>query len=545
MKFLQAHSLLKEFTSNKKQKLKLVMSGQPENLCLFIRAEYAQRGVDCQIETIPFNTLHQYLLTPQEMGIDECFLLFPWDFLPSLDWRSGINEASPSFEDTAQQLEKMSALFQQRNAHFFYVRAPITPLYANSAENRRFEKNLLALALQLNANVLPADFFSLNSYLNFGVPFASNQCGDLAEIIFRELQSSVIPPKKVLVTDLDNVMWAGVIGEDGVEGIKDKPEGQGYPHFIYQTLLRKLKHQGVLLAAVSKNDPDLALAPFHRMNSVLREEDFVAVLASYESKAAQISALIAQLNVGLDACVFVDDNPVEIAAVAQALPTVTCVTFPSKVDGLLETLAQLEQLFSTATLTDEDKQRTHLYRTRLAGMVPVASAEINLESFLRELDMVLHIFDRTTNQQDRAIQLINKTNQFNLNGIRYSDAEVREVLARGGRLLTAQLKDKHGDHGEIIACLIDQDEMLLSLVMSCRVMQRKVEQVFMGWLAARVLQKECISMRFLKTERNTPVQQFLAAEQFTIGDELATIPRQDFAQRQQTVMSWFTLVTQE
>jgi FkbH-like protein len=269
------------------------------------------------------------------------------------------------------------------------------------------------------------------------------------------------------------------------------------------------------------------------------------VLASYESKAAQISALVAQLNVGLDACVFVDDNPVEIAAVAQALPTVTCVTFPAKVDGLVETVAQLEQLFSTATLTDEDKQRTRLYRTRLAGMVPVASAEVNLESFLRELDMVLHIFNRTTAQQERAIQLINKTNQFNLNGIRYTDAEVKEVLVRGGRLLTAQLKDKHGDHGEIIACLIDCDETLLSLVMSCRVMQRKVEQVFLGWLTAQVLRKEFISMRYLKTERNTPVQQFLAAEQFTMDDELTTTPRQDFAQRQQVAMSWFTLVTQE
>ena len=545
MKFLQAHSLLKGFTSDKKQKLTLVMSGQPENLCLFIRAEYAQRGVDCQIDTIPFNTLHQYLLTPQETEVGECFLLFPWDFLPSLDWRSGINEASPSFEDTAQQLEKMNALFQQRNAHFFYIQAPIPPLFANAAENRRLEKTLLALALQLNANILPADIFSLNSYLNFGVPFASNQCGDLAEIICRDLQGLVCQPKKVLVTDLDNVMWGGVIGEDGIDGIKDKPEGEGYSHFIYQTLLRKLKHQGVLLAAVSKNDPDLALAPFQRTNSVLREEDFVTVLASYESKAAQISALVAQLNVGLDACVFVDDNPVEIAAVAQALPTVTCVTFPAKVDGLVETVAQLEQLFSTATLTDEDKQRTRLYRTRLAGMVPVASAEINLESFLRELDMVLHVFDRTTAQQERAIQLINKTNQFNLNGIRYTDAEVKDVLARGGRLLTAHLKDKHGDHGEIIACLIDRDEMLLSMVMSCRVMQRKVEQAFLGWLAAQVLRKEFISMRYLKTERNTPVQQFLAAEQFTIGDELATTPRQDFAQRQQVAMSWFTLVTQE
>lgn len=545
MKFLQAHSLLKGFSADKKQRLTLVMSGQPENLSLFLRAEYAQRGVDCEIATIPFNTLHQYLLTPQESGVEECFLLFPWDFLPALDWRSGVNETLLAVEEVAQRLDSIGTLFQQRNAHFFYVQAPVLPLYASAAENLRLGKQLVALALQLNAEVLSADFFSLTSYLNFGVPVASNQSGDLADIIIQSLLTPVSQPRKVLVTDLDNVMWHGVIGEEGVGGIKDRPDAEGYPHFIYQTLLRKLKNQGVLLAAVSKNDPDLALAPFQRANAVLREEDFVTVLASYEGKAAQINALMAQLNLGLDACVFVDDNPVEIAAVTQALPSVTCVTFPAKVDGLAALVAQLEQLFSTTTLTEEDKQRTRLYRTRLAGMLPVASAEVNLETFLRELEMVLHIADRTHVQRERAVQLINKTNQFNVNGVRYTEAEVNDILQQGGRLWTASLKDKHGDHGEIIACLMDRDEHIVSLVMSCRVMQRKVEQAFLGWLAGQVLTKEYISLRYLKTERNTPVEHFLMAEQFICVDGMARIARQDFVQQQQAVMSWFTLRVQE
>lgn len=545
MKFLQAHSLLKDFSSEKKQRLKLVMSGQPENLCLFVRAEYALQGIDCEIETIPFNTLHQYLLTAQETGVDECFLLLPWDFLPSLDWRSGAGESAASFEAVAQQAEQVSSLLQQRNAQYFYLQAPVLPLCTNAADNQRLQNYLAGLALQLNAEVLAADFFSLATYLNYGAPFVSNRCGDIAQLMCRRLLSPVVPPKKLLVTDLDNVMWSGVIGEDGVEGIKDQSEGAGYPHFIYQTLLRKLKHQGVLLAAVSKNDPDLALAPFQRADSILREEDFVIVLASYEDKAAQLNALATQLNLGLDACVFVDDNQVEIAAVAQALPAVTCVTFPAKVDGLVELVAQLEQLFSTVTITDEDRQRTGLYRTRLAGMVPVTSAGVNLEQFLRNLEMVLHIFDRTTQNRERALQLINKTNQFNLNGQRYTPAELQEILSAGGRLFTASLKDRHGDHGEIIACLIDCEENVVALVMSCRVMQRKVEQVFLGWLAMQVLTGEFLSLRYRSTERNTPIKQFLTAEQFSFEDNKAMALRRSFAQRQETLMSWFTLAVQE
>src|SRR5690606_32786427 len=108
-------------------------------------------------------------------------------------------------------------------------------------------------------------------------------------------------------------------------------------------------------------------------------------------------------------------------------------------------------------------------------------------------------FDRTTQNRERALQLINKTNQFNLNGQRYTAAELQEILSAGGRLFTASLKDRHGDHGEIIACLIDCEENIVALVMSCRVMQRKVEQVFLGWLAMQVLTREFLSLRYRNT----------------------------------------------
>jgi FkbH-like protein len=461
-----------------------------------------------------------------------------------LDWRSGASEGVAESNKIAQQLDKMADLLQHRDASFFYIQAPTLPLHANQADTQSLHKSLLALMLQLRADVFPATFFSLNSYLHFGVPFASNQCGDLAEKICAVLLPKVSAPKKLLITDLDNVMWAGVIGEDGLQGIQYAPEAAGYPHFIYQTLLRKLKGEGVLLAAVSKNDPDLARAPFHQSLSVLKEDDFVTILASYQEKAMQIAALVEQLNLGLDACVFVDDNPVEIAAVKQHLPLVHCLTFPAKVDGLIDFFAQLEVLFSNPNLTQEDKNRTSLYRTRLAGMAPVTSGEVNLENFLRELEMVLQVFDRSASQQERAIQLINKTNQFNINGIRFTEAEVHRVLEEGGRLLTASLKDKHGDHGEIVAGLLDRDEKILALVMSCRVMQRKVEHVFLGWLANNVLGGDHIRLQFVATDRNTPVQHFLKAEEFQLVDDLMVIERHMFVRQQQAVMGLFTLSVQ-
>jgi FkbH-like protein len=298
-----------------------------------------------------------------------------------------------------------------------------------------------------------------------------------------------------------------VIGEDGIDGIRYTPEGVGFRHFLYQTVLAKLKREGTLLAAVSRNDPDLAHAPFRSGHMTLRAEDLVIILASYNAKSSQIKEIARQLNLGLDSFVFVDDNPIEIEEVSSALPEVRTMKFPANDDGLPAFFERLSALFARPVLTTEDAERTEMYRRRLDGMVPDASEGADLTDFLRGLEMALIIHDRSQGGRTRAVQLINKTNQFNLNGRRVCDDDVAAMLAAGGRLYGATLNDRTGSHGEILACLIDAGGTVRSLVMSCRVFQRRLEYAFFSWLGGE--ENPPTTLEFGSTPRNEPMRRFL------------------------------------
>ncbi|MGI9076629.1 MAG: HAD-IIIC family phosphatase [Gemmatimonadaceae bacterium] len=507
MNFLDAHRIVAEFKGGAPLEFLFATSGTPDKLDLFLRATAAKGGHSAQIRTLPFGTLGQTLLTEPVAGEAEVFCLFPWDFIPEADWRSGV-PAAPADEDALRShaLATADHIARRKLARVLYIAAPIPPLFANWAAGPNLERWLGSVVQSLGARLLPPDCFSLASYLANGSPFAGTQLGQVAEAVIDRAISAPHEPRKVLVTDLDNVMWSGVIGEDGVEGIYFSPEGVGYRFFLYQTLLAKLQREGAVLAAVSRNDEDLALAPFRSGGMTLRESDFVSIVASYNAKSAQIAEIANRLNLGLDAFVFVDDNPIELAEVSAQLPAVRCVQFPSNDEGIPRLFAELSELFARAAVTDEDRERTTLYRRRLEGMAPSGAQGADLTAFLRGLDMTLTLHDRTTGDRARAVQLINKTNQFNLNGRRVTDEEVGATLARGGRLYGASLADRSGSHGEILACLIDGDRVIRSLVMSCRVFQRRVEHAFFAWLAGQ--DSPPTALDFEETERNEPIRQF-------------------------------------
>jgi FkbH-like protein len=347
----------------------------------------------------------------------------------------------------------------------------------------------------------------LSSYFESGNPLASQSLSEVAERVIQAALTARREPKKVLVTDLDNTLWNGVVGEDGVDGIAYAPEGRGYPFLTYQTLLRKLRQEGVILAAVSRNDADLAMAPFRRGQMTLRETDFVAIIASYNSKSAQISQLAQELNLGLDSFVFLDDNPIELEEVGLALPAVERVLFEGKPAALPDLFERLATLFGKATLTEEDAKRTEMYRIRLKSATPSIAQGADLTGFLASLEMRLAVRERALGDHARCLQLINKTNQFNFNGRRISEAELESTLKAGGRLIGATLDDRNGTHGEVIACLIDAEGTIEAFVMSCRVFQRRAEFAFIGWLAAQPYAPR--QYRYVPTERNEPVRMFL------------------------------------
>ena len=487
----------------------LGMSGTADPLILFVEAAALDRGRSARIRVAPFGTLHQALIEKPNPGVQELLLLFPWDLLPEADWRTGVSsEVVEPAEGLARAQLTLTRLTGRAGAKIVYVAAPIPPLARTPEATVRLETMLVGAAAEVASAVLAGECFSLNSYLASGFPLAGNSLGGVANVLVDAALGIARQPAKVLVTDFDNTLWAGVLAEDGEGGVAHQASGRGYRHFLFQTLLKRLRSEGVLLAGVTRNAPEVVDPILSRGEMILDRSDFVAVVATYGAKSPQIESLAQRLNLGLDSFVVVDDNEVELAEIRLALPKVRCVRFPSREDELPGFLGSVAALFGKEHVSAEDRERTDLYRRRMDGLVPEAMEGADVADFLRTLAMELAVQDRSTGDRTRAVQLINKTNQFNANGRRWSDEEVGELLARGGRLLTASLRDRSGSHGEIVACLLDPEGIVEAWVMSCRVFSRRVEFAFLLALCQQGFAPR--AFRFARTDRNEPFVQFLA-----------------------------------
>jgi FkbH-like protein len=285
---------------------------------------------------------------------------------------------------------------------------------------------------------------------------------------------------KCLVLDLDNTLWGGVIGDDGLEGIVlGQGSTLGEAFVALQQHVLDLSHRGVILAVCSKNDEANALLPFDRHpEMVLRRSDIACFVANWNDKPTNLLHIAKSLNIGLDSLVFLDDNPFERNIVRAELPEVAVPELPDDPASYLECLVAGGH-FETTAITAEDALRTAQYQAN-AQRDLVKAAATDLDGYLRELDMELQWLRFDPVGVKRIAQLINKTNQFNLTTRRSSEDEVQALIA-DPRCLTLQLrlKDRFGDNG-IIAIVIGRprgrDMHLDTWLMSCRVLGRQVEQ---------------------------------------------------------------------
>lgn len=513
MKYLEALKIVQSIQNEPALNLTFRSSGNHGQLVVFLKAMFAKHGTAISVASGDFGAIAQELLTAAGIDGPEIIILYPWDFCPEQDWRSGFPLEPADIDAMEEYSLTIAGLLKRRaDAYKFYVNAPVPIVTHDADATNLLAARTLSLAVEAGAHVLEESFFSLAGYLHSGSPLRNDTLHLVAEEIWRQMNPVTAASQKVLVTDLDGVMWHGVIGEDGLDGIECQSEGPGFVHYIYQSLLKKLTKQGIVLAAVSRNDDDLARMPFKVGKTALREEDFAAIVASYNPKSSQIRSIAEKLNLGLDSFVFIDDNPVEIAEVSSALPEVTCLTFPSKSDKHAAFFNRISTLFSRKTLTEEDRNRTALYRRRLAGMPLDETTGADLTDFLTSLKMTIDFHDRSNTNWDRAFQLVNKTNQFNINGLRIDEREFEKKISSGYLALSASLSDRSGAHGEVIAALISPDGVVDSLVMSCRVFQRRMEYAFIEKLTDYL--DRAPVFRHLKTERNVPAQQFFANDFF-------------------------------
>ena len=344
------------------------------------------------------------------------------------------------------------------------------------------------------------------------IPSLANSIANIIKAIYGK-------NKKALVLDLDNTLWGGVIGDDGVDGIAigpEVPEGQVYAEF--QSYCKALKSIGVILAVDSKNDEANALAGLNHPDGILRPDDFVSIHANWENKDLNLKAIADELSLGVDSFVFADDNPAERAIVAAQLPGVA--TPP--LDGAENYIKTLDHggYFEVTTLSGEDLKKTELYHANAQRRQAEASfADYN--AYLRSLDMHATIRGFENIYIQRIAQLTNKSNQFNLTTLRCSEDDIRAMAENPNWLcLYGKLVDKFGDNGVVTVVAGEQqgDTLYLRLwLMSCRVLKRGMEDAMMDCLVQDAVKRgvKTIVGYYYPTAKNAMVKEFYGGMGYT------------------------------
>lgn len=332
------------------------------------------------------------------------------------------------------------------------------------------------------------------------------------ELVARVLAAHQGRSSKCLVLDLDNTLWGGVIGDDGLENIalgQGTALGEAFVNF--QGYVKDLTKRGVILAVCSKNDEANALLPFEQHpEMLLKRSDIAAFVANWDDKATNIRRIAQQLNIGIDSLVFVDDNPFERNLVRRELPMVGIPEVGEDPATFAACLAD-SGYFEGLSVTDEDRERSGLYRSNIARE-SLAASTTDLDSYLRALDMKLisKPFDKVG--LARIVQLINKSNQFNLTTIRYTDDDVLSVMNEKAAFgLQLRLTDCFGDNGIIgivIGRKIDDDLLIDTWIMSCRVLGRQVEQATLNLIAqnAQLMGAKRLTGEYRPTAKNGMVK---------------------------------------
>jgi FkbH-like protein len=364
------------------------------------------------------------------------------------------------------------------------------------------------------------------------VPFSPNFIPIYLEFLSRILRAIKGLSKKCLVLDLDNTIWGGVIGDDGLDGIK---LGQGdsisETFLEFQKTIIKLKETGVILAVCSKNNEDIARLPFKKhKDMIIKEEDISAFYANWDDKALNIQKIAKNLNIGLDSIVFFDDNPVEREFIRQNLPEVSVPELPNEDPVLYSQTLLHAGYFETVSLSSEDKNRSHLYKNNSRRLELKNKIE-SIDDYLEELDMTIEIDNFNDSSLTRVTQLINKTNQFNLTAKRYTFQQVKDLSINKNFLtIQARVTDRFGDNG-IIAILIaelkNNSFNIDTWLMSCRVLSRKIEDVLFDELTAYAKKKKIktIEGMYVKTEKNSLVKDHYQKFGFNLVEQKNSISK--------------------
>jgi FkbH-like protein len=339
--------------------------------------------------------------------------------------------------------------------------------------------------------------------------------------------------KKCLVFDLDNTLWGGIIGEDGIEGIKLGPAAEGKPYLEFQKHILALYNRGLILAINSKNNPEDALKVFRQHpDMILKEDKFAATRINWQDKITNMKEIAAELNIGLDSFIFFDDDKANREMVKKYLPEVETVDMPEDPSLYSSVLFKINS-FNTFHITEEDTKRNEMYlqdkkRTALKSTVQ------NLEEFISSLKLKISVMKADKFTIPRISQLTLKTNQFNVTTRRYSEGQIQNFIRSGQYFIRCyQVTDKFGDYGITGVAIIKhlKDQWLIdSFLLSCRVLGKNVELAIMGSLIKEAKNKKIkrIISEFVPTAKNKPAENFYQDCKFSIIEKSGGRTRYQF-----------------
>ena len=342
----------------------------------------------------------------------------------------------------------------------------------------------------------------------YTLPHASALAGLLAGLIVTK------PAKKGLITDLDDTLWGGILGEDGVSGISWQLDRRTHMHGLYQQFLASLAGAGVLIGVASKNDPALVRQAFDRTDLILSKTDIFPFEVHWSRKSESVKRILETWNVGADSVVFVDDSPMETAEVKAAFPELECILFPKDdYQGIWDLLKALRGLFGKPTLTEDDSLRLGSIRNAAAWRESTPSVASSADDFLSAAEASVTFSLERKRGDARAFELVNKTNQFNLNGRRLTESECLDFFSDAAAfLLSVSYEDKYGPLGTIAVLMgkIDGPRIQVNTwVMSCRAFSRRIEHQCLRYLLED-LGADTIVFDYQPTSRNGPLGEFFA-----------------------------------
>lgn len=406
----------------------------------------------------------------------------------------------------------------------------IQELVSSFATDIAAQKGIVLLNPQwLAENSPPAGRYDFKSDILTGLPYTLAHADALAAGIAMLLAPAAA--KKGIITDLDDTLWYGIVGEVGPENVTWDLASHRYLHGLYQRLLATLAEEGVLVGIASRNDPAVAREALNRPDCYLPTGKIYPVEIHWNTKSSSVSRILRTWNVAADAVVFVDDSQMELAEVAGEHPGIECVLFPKDDYAAgYRMLRTLRDKFGKERVSEDNAIRLESIR-RGAEFQEAASDGAASEEFLSGADARVSIDFQTPPDDARVLELVNKTNQFNLNGIRYTDADWRRLNNESGAFTMAvSYEDRFGPLGKIAVIQGRTSGRILTLntwVMSCRAFARRIEHQCVRALFDK-FEADSMVLQFTPTPRNGPIRDFLQSVIGTIPGEPSAVTREQF-----------------